>query len=500
MSSHETCYVRIYITEREFMKNKHNLLPAFCMAALLCACGDTAGTVVTTDIHTSVPDNQTQSAAVETEFRYTDHLEDISFEGAEFRVRTMMDPNVTSYMNVAEESGDTLDDAIFQRNRRVEERFDITFTETPAKDDAAQLRSIIMAGDDTFELCNITCTEALNFWIDGLLVSLADVPHLELSQPYWAEKLNRSITLAGEQYTAIGAYDVNVLDLTYALVFNKELITKHGFTSPYELIRNGNWTTDSMLSMMTAVTSDINGDSTMNASDSWGFLSHPKMVAPNFWIGAGEMSILKDSDDHPTINMTSERFIDVFQKTFDITWEAGTWYPDCNQSLDVPSDNVTIFSEGRALFMDVSLYHIEALRAMEADFGIIPYPKYDEAQKEYYSRVSYYWATIVPTTNSHLDMTGTILEALNCESANTVIPAYYEIALKTKVSRDEESSDMLDLILENRIVDIGDTILCGEIRDGFIYQMFKSNNSDIVSQIKKKEKILQRIFDKIPTE
>ena len=150
------------------------------------------------------------------------------------------------------------------------------------------------------------------------------------------------------------------------------------------------------------------------------------------------------------------------------------------------------------MFMDVSFFHIGTLRDMETDFGVLPYPKYDEAQKEYYSRVSYYWANIIPVTNTKLDMTGAILEALNCESANYVVPAYYNIALKTKYSRDEESAAMLDLIFENRVVDLGDTVLCATIRDGFIAQMFKSNKRDIASQVAKKEKTINKLFDKMP--
>ena len=150
------------------------------------------------------------------------------------------------------------------------------------------------------------------------------------------------------------------------------------------------------------------------------------------------------------------------------------------------------------MFMDVSFFHIGTLRDMETDFGVLPYPKYDEAQSEYYSRVSYYWANIVPITNAKLDMTGAILEALNCESANYVVPAYYEIALKTKYSRDEESAAMLDLIFENRVVDLGDTVLCATIRDGFINQMFTKNNRDIISQVAKKEKTINKQFEKMP--
>ena len=57
---------------------------------------------------------------------------------------------------------------------------------------------------------------------------------------------------------------------------------------------------------------------------------------------------------------------------------------------------------------------------------------------------------------------------------------------------------MLDLIFANRVVDIGDTILCADIRDGFISQMYEKNNRDLASQIAKKEKTINKIFEKMP--
>jgi hypothetical protein len=478
------------------MKNTTWTSLLLLLCAGLISCADAAGTPVETSADTAA--TLTETTAAETEFLYTDDLGDITFGGAEFRIRTIENANVHSYVDVAEESGDVYDDSLYKRNRKIEDRFDIKIVETIAEDKSAPVRTLIQSGDDAFELGVLRCDDAMNFYADGLTHSISDIPNIDLTKPYWASKLNESLTLGGNQYVAIGDYDINVLDLTYAMVFNKQMVADYDMESPYQLVLDGKWTTDAMLSMMTDVVSDINGDGVMDASDRWGFLSHPKQVSPNFWIGAGEMSILKDENDRPYNNMTSERFMNVFDKFYSITWDAETWYSKTTGDYDVPTDNRQIFSEGRSMFMDVSFFHIGMLRDMETDFGVLPYPKYDEAQKEYYSRVSYYWANIIPVTNTKLDMTGAILEALNCESANYVVPAYYNIALKTKYSRDEESAAMLDLIFENRVVDLGDTVLCATIRDGFIAQMFKSNKRDIASQVAKKEKTINKLFDKMP--
>jgi hypothetical protein len=101
---------------------------------------------------------------------------------------------------------------------------------------------------------------------------------------------------------------------------------------------------------------------------------------------------------------------------------------------------------------------VTLLRTMETDFGIIPPPKFDEAQENYHVSVDA-WCTSavsIPLTVPSIETTGLILEALTFESRYTLLPAYYDINLKTKFARDDESKEMIDLILANRFYDLGD--------------------------------------------
>ena len=469
------------------------------LAGAVSSCGE-AGTSVTPDNTDQIPDNSDSEAVTEAvpEDLYHDDLGDLDFGGADFRIWTMENFNVISYIDVAQETGDVFDDSLYKRNRKIEDRANIKIVETINTDSAAPVRQTIMAGDDAFDVANLRCPDALTFYSENLIYNISEVPNIDLTKPYWAQKLNKSITIGGSQYTAIGSFDISVLDLTYALAFNKQMVTDFDFESPYKLVADGKWTIDKMNDMMMEVTNDMNGDGQMDAEDRWGYFANPKQVLPDFWIAAGEMSILKDEKDNPYINRSSDRFVSVFDRVFEIMWDNGNWLTKCDTQHDVPDDTFQYFQQNRSLFMDTSLYFLGQMRDMQTDFGVLPYPKYDEAQSEYYSRVSYYWANSVPVTNPNLERTGAMLEMLNCESANIVVPAYYDIALKTKYSRDEESAAMLDLIIENRVVDIGDTILCGQIRDGFIAGMFSTNKRDLASRAEKRQKAIQKEFDKMP--
>nr|MBQ4319010.1 hypothetical protein [Clostridia bacterium] len=124
------------------------------------------------------------------------------------------------------------------------------------------------------------------------------------------------------------------------------------------------------------------------------------------------------------------------------------------------------------------------LRDMEDDFGVTLYPKWDEAQDEYYSRLeSGAPVLIVPATASDTSRTGAIIEAMSAASSKTVIPAYYETTLKQKYTRDELSSVMFDMIMETRSYDMGDTIWTAHIRDKFFVNMMTYNNRNLASTI-----------------
>ena len=93
---------------------------------------------------------------------------------------------------------------------------------------------------------------------------------------------------------------------------------------------------------------------------------------------------------------------------------------------------------------------------MDHNFGIVPFPKFNEAQPDYVAYVGALCAVLaVPTTNSNLDRTGVILENICAESYLTVRPAYYDIVLHGKTIRDDESKEMLDLIFSKRTYEVG---------------------------------------------
>ncbi len=189
----------------------------------------------------------------------------------------------------------------------------------------------------------------------------------------------------------------------------------------------------------------------MDENDRWGFACNRYTHTIPFLYAADMKMVYRDEDGFPSQFNESEKLFDLYSKVYKFINESGNAYI-CNGgkfSLKNESD----FPSGKALFMTSWIGYAANLRDMEADFGIIPYPKWDKEQETY---PSFYLdrtdAFLVPITTD-LEFTGTITEALAAESYEQVIPAFYEKTLYGKLIRDEESRDMLDIILRNASYD-----------------------------------------------
>ena len=456
-------------------------------AALLlsASCGEASVDGKTTTPDSSGDDiKESDSAATETEL--SDDLGKYDFGGRTFSIYTRTTPLFYPYLDRQEATGDTIDDAVYNRNRKLEERFNFSFDEqyydyTVEGNDAP--RKLLLAGDDTYQLYVGRCVHMFNYASEGYFYKIDDLTAINTEKPYWNSQLYDNLSIGNAHYFAVGDFNISAFDFTHVLLFNKKMIDDLNLGDIYSTVLDGKWTFDRFGEMSRAAVSDVNGDFVMDENDQYGYTSLGKQVLPGFWIAGGALSMKKDDGQLVYTAPTDKKFIDVCQKVFEITWNDNIWH---RVPITVDrEEEMQMFCDGKALFTDSSCFQISLTRDAATDFGIIPYPKYDETQDKYYSRIEGCELFGVPLTNTDPEMTSVILEAMACESRKIVIPAYYEVALKVKFTRDEESSKMLDIAFENRVFDYGDTILCEEFRDGVMRQAFAKDNRDIVSTLTK---------------
>ena len=413
------------------------------------------------DTNVSGIDNNNISAdgsAAEPPERIFPNLPEMDFDGFEFRIITsdyLLDTNMPREIGAEELTGDIMNDAIHRRNSAIEEQFNINIVELLHNRDDLQtpVRRAILAGDHSYDLIagNIRSLGMLSH--EGFLHNLRDVPHIDLDKPWYCQNAIADLSIANRVHYVVTELQISAKDATWAILFNKRLHNDLGLDDPYQLVRDGRWTMDRMFEMATTASVDLNGDGVMDEDDQWGMLGETFNIYA-LMRGSGTRLIRKDDNDLPYYAGFTSRDINIF-------YRAADFLGDPTRSLlshQLRDSSVfgfnSMFATNRVLFFFTSLSRVTWHRGMETDFGILPIPKFDEAQ-EYYSHVVTVWigSGVGIPTNLHgadLERSAIILEALSAESMYTLTPAYFDIQLHTQLLRDEESAEMLDIIFANR--------------------------------------------------
>jgi len=476
---------------------------------LFAACGDSSGGAAEKEAASPTAAGADENAAeqplqADDENKRVESAAPVKdFGGYDYRVLSRNEAATRWYardITTESETGDPFNDAVYRRNITIEDKYNIRIVNRMVASDAmlSEARKSISSGSDDYDILKGGLSGfATNLSMEGLLLDLKTVPYLDLPKPWYDQKANEQLTVAKKLYVTISEISTIDKDATWAYLFNKKLFADFSLENPYQLVRDGNWTIDRMLELCKDVSRDLDGDGVMGRGDLYGYAGETW----NLYFGlmsAGHTLIQKDANDLPVYTGLDDAGLNSFNKLMtmlgdkNLVLRADDWY---GRGFDVWIDLMDVaFNENRILLFDTSMARVQLYRDMEADFGIVPPPKRDETQKEYISNLTVYWTNslAIPVTLGDIERTGIITDALAAESLYTVIPAYYDIQLKTKLARDDESSEMLDILFAGRKFDLGMIYNWAGFGDKFAEAM-QRNSPDIVSA-------LDKIQDKIVAE
>ena len=359
----------------------------------------------------------------------------------------------------AEDAGEMISDAIYRRNRIVEDKYNVSLKviEIPYDQMVGKVRNQMMAGDCEYDLMQMAMQYTVApLSVEGYIADANKLEKLDLTHPWWDDFAHACSSILGKQFFLFG--DFTIADKEYANVvfFNKELQQRYGLPDFYQFVYDGSWTIDKMNEMMKVATVKLDASDKWTKKDQYGLVLniHSKM---GLFYGAGENLMKKDANDVPYWVVDSESFINAFNKMCEFL--SSEHVGDAMGKLGSHQDEM--FADGKGLFDATLLAAIRApqgaQKGMEYDFGILPSPKLNDAQERYYTFMdaSTPCISILNNDQGRLDRACTVLEALNAKSSEEVQPKYKEYALPNKYFRDEQSFEMLDIVLASRLFDMG---------------------------------------------
>lgn len=378
----------------------------------------------------------------------------------------------------------TIDQAIYERNIKVASAFNVKFEEyyeNSVDDVKNYVDELVMAQDTGFDVVCIPARYMLNLAAKNYLYSYDELDNIDLNGDAWIKWVNDIIEINNDMYFAFSDAMLSIYDFTHMLLFNQNVLKRYNLTSPYEYIDNDTWTVDNMYMMMRKVSNDLNGDGKYTEEDMYGYTCAAYQVLPNFWVSAGENTVEKKARGYFVFNLDGDqRFLEIYTRTFEMFRETNVWYNGSDNTNRYYDTDLT-FQTNHALFADHTFYSISQLRDMESDFGVVPYPKWDSSQDEYYARIEAGSKTWGVMYMQDPKITGTIIEAMALQSHAELIHTYYDITLQLKLTRDDKSIEMLDLIRNSMAYDPGDTIFCTIVRDGMFKDAFLNNKRELSS-------------------
>ena len=237
---------------------KYRIIPVLLAAAMLSAACASAEPTDTSAVKPNTTGED--SSAAETE--KADPYAGIDLSGMELRFLNYEGRlwNTMSVLDYPELSGVGLDDAVYNRNRTLEDKLNmkIVVTETTALQ--GMLTKSVSAGEDTFDAVYTMSDDISANVTGGNLLNLYDIPTLPLEETWWEPGFNTRMTLENKYlYEVSSPIHLMAMDMTVACYFNTEILTDHGVALPYDTVREGKWTYDAMYEAMTPCLS-LNGD------------------------------------------------------------------------------------------------------------------------------------------------------------------------------------------------------------------------------------------------
>ena len=492
-----------------FKRSLALLLALIMLMPAALACGKTEEVVATTTAATTAPSADATTVVEETTtegYNVKDNLpEDLKYDGKTISIISRGRDWCKDEVSVENLTGDVINDAIYNRNAAVSDRLGVNIvnhltTGTDNYEITETIRKQVQAGTDEFNLFANSVYATIMYTADNLFQDMSDLTYLDLEQPYWSQGFNEAASIGDAQYFATGAICLSLYRFIFVTFFNKNLFDEYQIPYLYDVVNDGKWTLDYQREISQNIYTDLNGDGMKDAGDRYGFITNHDQIGVDAYWSACQLDILtKDEDNFLKYAVNIERLSYAIDKINLLIHENDGFYGVVKGGSDKEQDTIcTMFAQDQAAMVTLRLIHVESddMRNMSSLYGIVPVPKLDETQQDYYSYAhDTMTAYGIPLTviGDELEMIGAFLEAMGSESYRTVAPAYYELALKTKYVSDDLSAKMLDDIVTNFYVDAG--VLYTKQISSFHQNMrtwIGNGKNTVASMIKATEKVIAK--------
>ena len=443
-------------------KKRMSLLLAILMllsvTAVFASCGQTNEDPVQT--RDPLANTEVEGETADTRF------DGVNYNGREFRIYTSTNISTMGKGNsnfliegTGESDGGLVNDAVLERNIQVEEllgvelvftQVDLTYNQV-----AADIRTLTISGTDEFDLVINDIYAYAELIIEGNFRNVLDEDCVfDFDRSYWYKDYMDDLRLMdGYQYVLAGDYFADIIRGAHLLLLNKQIYLDY-YNRPadelYDVVTNYEWTYDKMNEIISDKYADKNLNNTKDKGDQFGFME------PEYWGGSIPFSvsgnptfISRDEDGVPTVVIHEGDRANQLASAMTMVFNNES----SSIALTTDAELLTAFTQDECLILGYQrLGSLEngIFRQMEGDAAVLPYPMLFASDKKY--TTSAHDTTemgAILATSTDLAFISTVVEVLNRETANILMPRYYKEGLQVQCVDDPKSAAMIDIIHDN---------------------------------------------------
>lgn len=443
----------------------------------------------------TIPEQQPEDYSKRTAY---DDMTKTSFGGKEFIILARDELIGDFKMDEDDDDPSLLDDMLITRNSVIETDLGVTLNVIKGGDYInvnETVKTQYISGLDDYDIAIGHKYTFSTCVVNNYLMDLGQIDAMSLDQEWWDQGCTENLTIQGKTYVASGDIQPSAMLVSSCFIFNKRMMKDLGQTEPYDLVRQYKWTLDAFNEYTADITTDMNGDGEMDYDkDRFGLSSWMMDIPFSMFYGAGGMLAAFDESGKPILSYENNDVINRYEKIYRGIIEQNAYFVTDPTLYETSYE---CFAGGHALFYDSTLKKVQNfLSAMTDDYGIVPVPMYDEMQKEYKSFVNGATGFImIIATEADAEYVGTVLEAMARYNYQCVSPNLFEVISKLQSVRDEDSSEMVEYIIRNRVYDLA-YFFDLEISNVVLNQL-KEKRPEITSTLKSANKTSSKALNKI---
>ena len=377
---------------------------------------------------------------------------------SEFYLNIMDDVNPADCYWVKESQNNALSDAVYARQEKIRDYLGVDIVAIITESEGRYVepfKNAVKNKDGSVDLLISHVYYGIDGFISGnYLTDFNDIPEINLDAPYW--KYNFMDQLSAGDHFYLGFSDYNIV-YTHVVTYNKDMLKLYEDQLDediYSTVENYRWTLDKMISIASLSYIDATSDG-KTKDDTFGFYCDMNIGYAGM-LQAFDIQTV-EQDDTGVYKMAiyneknKQKMSIIVDKLYDLVRS------DYAYMSSVRDDGRPRIYNGRALMQIDGTLFLSDLLQYDFDFGILPYPMYDENQKNVgYRHLQWGGYLCIPSYLGDATMVAETVELLSYFSDDVNI-AFYEKLLGKQVAEAPQDRKMLDLVWDGVCSDVGQT-------------------------------------------